>query len=399
MSDAPPPLLPPLLPEPDETRTVEAAVPSEPTAEPTRPRRRRASSDADGPPRRLWSAGHALIVCVLALGIGLVLNAPGIHKSAYNKPDGWQRDVTVAVTGPLADVSHALLLDRPRKAVQAAVGRSDADEIDTEIALPEQTATPPTTTTTPTPSTPKPKPKPTKPKPTAPKRIAFSPSKKLRLWVAGDSLVITPGYAVVRAAGASPAIESVGGVDGRVATGLTRPDVFNWFEEIRRQVKELKPRAVVLAFGGNDDKAYMTGLPDGVSIDAFGGSVWRREYARRVGGLMDMINRGGALVIWIGLPQTSSSEQTQRFDVVNAVVQREARKREGRAVFIDTYTMFAGDNGGYAEYLPNATGKLVKMRAGDGVHFERAGGDLIAREVLKALNKTYDLTSWRKSSS
>jgi hypothetical protein len=39
------------------------------------------------------------------------------------------------------------------------------------------------------------------------------------------------------------------------------------------------------------------------------------------------------------------------------------------------------------------------MRAGDGVHFEREGGDVIAREVLKALNKTYDLTSWRNSSS
>jgi hypothetical protein len=163
-------------------------------------------------------------------------------------------------------------------------------------------------------------------------------------------------------------------------------------------MKELRPRAVVLGFGGNDDKAYMTGLPDGVSIDAFGGSVWRREYGRRVGGLMDMINRAGALVVWIGLPQTQSAEQTQRFDVVNAVVQREAREREGRAVFVDTYTMFAGDDGGYAEYLPNAAGNLVKVRTVDGVHFEREGGDIIAREVLKALNKAYDLTSWRTTS-
>jgi hypothetical protein len=389
-------LLPPLPPSDDETRTVEQARPAgpaPPSPPPRRPRRPRAEED-DGPPRRLWSAGHALVVCVLALAIGVLLNAPGIHKSAYNKPDGWQRDVAVAVTGPLADVSHVLLLDRPRKAVQAAVGRSDADEIDTEIALPDQVPTTPRPTPT-KPTSPKPKPPAAKPKP--PKRIAFSPEKKLRLWVAGDSLVITPGYAVVRATGASPAIEAVGGVEGRVATGLTRPDVFNWFEEIRRKVKELRPRAVVLGFGGNDDKAYMTGLPDGVSIDAFGGSVWRREYGRRVGGLMDMINRAGALVVWIGLPQTANREQTQRFDVVNAVVQREARKREGRAVFIDTYTMFAGDDGGYAEYLPNAAGRLVKMRAADGVHFEREGGDLIAREVLRALNKTYDLTSWRTS--
>ena len=393
MADRPLPQLPPLPDE--ETRTLEQAAASADPPPEAPPRRRARPDRDDGPPRKLASAGHALVVCVLALVIGLVLNAPGAHKNAYNKPAGWQRDVALALTGPLAGVSHALLLDRPRKGVQAAVGRSGIDDIDTDLGLP------PTTVATTTPATTVPRATTKKPRagtPT-PKKPAFSPKKKLRIWVAGDSLVITPGYAIVRAAGSSPAMEPVGTVDGRVATGLSRPDVFNWFDEIRRQVKELHPKVVVLAFGGNDDKAYMTGLPDGVSIDAFGGSVWRREYARRVGGLMDMINRGGALVIWIGLPQTSSSEQTQRFDVVNAVVQREARKREGRAVFIDTYTMFAGDNGGYAEYLPNATGKLVKMRAGDGVHFERAGGDLIAREVLKALNKTYDLTSWRKGSS
>ena len=233
------------------------------------------------------------------------------------------------------------------------------------------------------------------PPPAKPKKVAFTPEEAATLG-RGRLARHHAGLRGRARLGASPAIESVGGVEGRVATGLTRPDVFNWFEEIRRQLKELKPRAVVLGFGGNDDKAYMTGLPDGVSIDAFGGSVWRREYARRVGGLMDMINRAGAFVVWIGLPQTRSPEQTQRFDVVNAVVQREARKREGRAAFIDTYTLFAGDDGGYTEYLPNSSGKLIKVRAGDGVHFEREGGDMIARQVLRELNRVYDLTSWRK---
>ena len=87
------------------------------------------------------------------------------------------------------------------------------------------------------------------------RKLAFSPKKKLRIWIAGDSLVITPGYAIVRAAGRARRSSRSGTVDGRVATGLDRPDVFNWFDEIRRQVKELQPNVVVLAFGGNDDKA------------------------------------------------------------------------------------------------------------------------------------------------
>jgi hypothetical protein len=389
MAERPLPPLPP-LPE-DETRTLEqvAAAPAE---RPAGPREAPRAPREEGPRRRQWSAGHALVVCVLALAIGLLLNAPGIHKSAYNKPDGWQRDVALALTGPLAGVSHALLLDRPRKGVQAVVGRSGDDEIHTDLGLPA----PAPAGKAGRPSTPTPPPASTPSKPTKPKKLAFSPTHKLRVWVAGDSLVITPGYAIVRAAGGSPAMDPVGTVDGRVATGLTRPDVFNWFDEIRARVKELRPQAVVLGFGGNDDKAYMTGLPDGTSIGDFGSWSWRREYARRVGGLMDAINRAGAFVVWIGLPQTRSAAQTQRFDVVNSVVEKEARKREGRATYVDTYTMFAGDDGGYTQYLPDGSGQLRKVRADDGVHFEREGGDMIARVVLKALNKEFDLTSWRK---
>jgi hypothetical protein len=346
----------------------------------------------------MWSAGHGLIVCVLALLIGMLLNAPSAHKAAYTRSAGWKRDVALGLTGPLAGVSHALLLDRPRKAVQAAIGRSGEDDIDTQIALPPPTRT----ATNPTPTTPtRTTPVRSKPKPSAPAKptkVAFTPKHKLKIWIAGDSLVITPGYAIVRAAGTSRVMESVGGVDGRVATGLTRPDVYNWFDEIRTQVKELHPDVVVLDFGGNDDKAYMTGLPDNVSIDDFGGSVWRKEYARRVGGVMDTINHAGGFVVWIGLPQTRSPDQTARFDVVNAVVEKQARKRPGRAVYLDTYRLFAGDDGGYTEFMRNLSGSLVQVRAADGVHFEREGGDMIAREVLKALNRQFDLTSWRKKS-
>ena len=383
MPDPPRPILPPLPPLPEEeTRTLEqAASPARPPADTRRPK-----AEDGVPARRQWSAGHALIVCVLALALGVLLNAPGAHKSAYNKSDGWQRDVALALTGPLARVSHALLLDRPRKVVQAVIGRSGEDEIDTKIALPPTPA--------PVKPTPAPRAKPgTHP---TPRKEAFTPKRKLSIWIAGDSLVITPGFAIIRAAGASHVMQSVGGVDGRIATGLTRPDVFNWFEEIRKRVKELRPKVVVLDFGGNDDKAYMTGLPEGVTIDDFGGSVWRQEYARRVGGVMDVINRAGGFVVWLGMPQTRSPDQTARFDVVNAVVEKQARKRPGRAVYIDTYRLFAGDDGGYTQYLRNLSGDLVQVRAADGVHFEREGGDIIAREVLKALNRQFDLTSWRK---
>jgi hypothetical protein len=41
--------------------------------------------------------------------------------------------------------------------------------------------------------------------------------------------------------------------------------------------------------------------------------------------------------------------------------------------------------------MPN--GRLLDVRAPDGVHFARAGGDLIAREVVKSLHRRFDLSS------
>jgi hypothetical protein len=110
---------------------------------------------------------------------------------------------------------------------------------------------------------------------------------------------------------------------------------------------------------------------------------------------MDLVIAAGAFVVWIGLPITRDEEQSYRFDVINAAVVAEAKERPGKVAFVDTYTTFAGDDGGFAEYLEDSAGRLRKVRASDGVHFERAGGDIIAREVLRRLNQAYDLTSWR----
>lgn len=330
--------------------------------------------------RRLHSAGSAIAVSLAGLLIALLLNAPGLHKSATIQPAGWKRDTALAVTGPLESVSGALLLDRPRRALKAVFGRSEDDQIDTAVVLaPEE----PAIGAAPAPP---------------PKRETVSPKHKLRLWIAGDSFVVVPGESLLRAAAENRAITSVGKIDGRIATGLERPDVFNWFTHVRDEVRSKKPGAVVLMFGGNDDHGFMTGLPEGTQIGSFGSPSWQAEYRRRVAGLMDTIARSGAFVVWIGLPISRDASQTQRYDTINAIVQQEAAKRPGHVAYLDTYFFFAGDDGGFSEYIADDTGKLVKMRADDGVHFERPAGDLIAEKVLEHLEKRYDLTSWQRSS-
>ena len=345
----------------------------------TRKRRPRTRTAEGG--RRLHSAGSAIIVSLAGLLIALLLNAPGLHKSAAIQPDGWKRDTALAVTGPLESVSGALLLDRPRRALKSVLGRSDDDEIDTAVVVPEPTPEEPAVSEQP---------------PEPPKRVKFSPSRKLRVWIAGDSLVIVPGQSLLRAVAGNLAVASVGEIDGRIASGLERPDVFNWFTHVRDEMRKKKPRAVVLMFGGNDDHGFMTGLPEGKEIGSFGSPSWRAEYRRRVAGIMETITRNGGFLVWIGLPISRDPAQTQRYDTINAIVQTEAAKRSGRVSYLDTYFFFAGADGGFSQYIEDDTGKLVKMRADDGVHFERPAGDLIAEKVVERLDERYDITSWRR---
>lgn len=340
------------------------------------PRRRRPRQRTGEGGRRLHSAGSAIVVSLVGLALGVLLNAPGLHKSATIQPQGWKRNVALGVTGPLASVSDTLLLDRPRRALKAALGRSHDDDVDTAVA-----------TTS--------KPPPTRAPAGPPKRTKFTPQHKLGLYIAGDSLVIVPGESLLRATAGNRAI-APDPIDGRIATGLERPDVYNWFTRIEQVMRKDKPRAVVLMFGGNDDHDFMTGVPEGREVGTFGSPSWRAEYRRRVATVMDTITRSGGYLVWIGLPISRDSEQTLRFDVMNSIAQTEAAKRPGRVAYLDTYFFFAGDNGGYTQYVEDPTGKLVKMRADDGIHFERPAGDLIAAKVLDKLEERYDLTSWRK---
>lgn len=326
-------------------------------------------------PRKPLAAGHAVVVVLVALVLGAFLNARGMRKSAEIREDGWERDVSVALTRPLAAVSGWLLLDRPRAALKDAIGHGDDDRLRSGTAFEPEASPPPLPSLEEVPAN----------------RPVFTAAHPLRLWIGGDSLVVTPGESIVRAAEATGAVRSVAPVDGRVATGLERPEVFDWYAHLGRVLKRKQPEAVVLAFGGNDDHDYMSGVPEGVAIGAFGSESWTAEYRRRVDAVMDLVARRARLLLWIGLPITSDEAQSLRFDTINAIVHEEAEKRRGRVAFVDTYTLLTGPDGGYAQYLTGDRGTLEKVRRGDGVHLERAGGDIVAAAVMRELERRFEL--------
>ena len=335
-------------------------------------------SASDEPPRRLMAAGHVIVVGLVCLGLGSLLNAKGIEKTAESQPIGWRRDVGRFFAEPLADISTVLQTDRPREWLQSALGREGDDDINTSLPSPTLVTGESATTTS--------------------IKTEFAPDERMKLWVGGDSLAITPGESVLaNFPGASQdVIESVvPQVDGRVATGLARPEVFNWPEHLRAETERLDPDVVVLTIGSNDDQP-LTNAPGGATISPFGEGPWQEEYRRRIGGLMDQVVSEGRTLVLVGVPIVRDPGRSGEYQIINEIYREEAAKRRGRVFYVDIYKLFQDDGGTYADYLPNDSGELVKYRADDGIHFTRAGGDLIAEEVFRTVAENFDITSWRE---
>lgn len=325
-------------------------------------------------------AYRAFLVAFAALALASLLNAQGLRKTAQIQPAGVERDVALALTRPLARLSHLAYLDRPRHELQLAIGRSDVDRIDTRVVLaaPLEPPAKPRGSKAAVTHRPKRKPKP-----------RFTRSHPLRIWVAGDSLAQVPGQALERAVGATGPLDLLG-VESRLDTGLTRPDLYNWFTRVRDVIRELHPNVAVLSFGADDEHDYMSGVPAGRTIGPLGSPSWVAEYRRRVDGVTRELNAARVYVVWIGLPVTRGSGYTRGFRVVNSVLSAVARRHARLATYLDTWGMFS-NHGRYADYLPNGRGQLVLMRAPDGVHYEPAAGDEIARAVLARLRRVYEL--------
>jgi len=329
--------------------------------------------------RATGTALHAVLLLVAAFVLGSLLNAHGLRRTALVQPPGVRRDVALALTRPLVQVSDALYLDRPRGELKSALGRSDDDRVDTTIALP---VVPPVRRL--------PHRVVAHDRPAVKRRPSFTSAHPLRVWVAGDSLAEVPGEALERKAGTGGALDIVG-LESRLDTGLTRPDLYNWFTRLPHVVSELKPRVAVLFFGADDEHDYMSGVPAGHTLGPLGSATWDAEYRRRVDTVTEELVASGAYVVWVGLPITRGGGYRFGFRTVNHIVKAAVAAEPGKATFVDTWRLFADTRGEYADYLPNTHGRLLLMRAPDGVHYESAAGDLIAARVLARLHAVFDL--------
>ncbi len=310
-----------------------------------------------GPRRRRLSAGAVLLAMLMGFFLAGLLDVRAIRRDVEGRPYGALRSLQLALLAPMTGLSGLLRADDLGSAVADALGRGE--EQHHKLAEVKQSE-----------------------KPLWPR--AVTTKKPLRLYVAGDSMNQVFGSSLVNLAEETTLVK--GKNDYHVSSGLSRPDFYDWPQQLVDQIVDFRPDAAAVLFGANDgqDVSY-----EGKVLKV-GTKAWQEVYAMRVGEAMDILTRGGRRVYWVGNPIMKDAGYRERIAMMNRIYAAEAEKRPG-VTFVSTWAALADEKGSYAAYLEDENGDRTLMRAPDGIHMTRAGGDRMAQVVLDVIMKDWGM--------
>jgi len=355
--------------------------PSEPDLQ-TAVRRVIGPTPAGLPAPRMYRLREVSVVLV-AFAVSIVaLESEGLLAWAQRMEVGPVQSGWLAVLGPTHAAMDRLKLTWPGQRLAAVgdrirgeVGAAEDPLLAQGWALPEELPELPTPLPEPAQSTPEPGPEegPAEPEP--------APARELRpeqvsVLLLGDSMIAgSLGSAISRSLARDKRLRVVEAF--QTATGLSRPEVFDWLKVIPLLLARERPQLIICSFGAND----ATNIRDGDTQLDFAEPGWRSAYAARVTALMRIFTASGARVLWLGLPQMREARFSEHAAYLNGIFAQSARKVPG-VDFLELRMLVSGPGGEYATYVMGPQRRLVRYRMDDGVHYSPAGAKAITRWVV-----------------
>ena len=165
----------------------------------------------------------------------------------------------------------------------------------------------------------------------------------------------------------------------KIATGLARPDYFNWHAKVRQVYSNDSFDLAVVMLGGNDTQNIEV---DGQRYD-FGTKGWNKIYTGRVHRLLNYMCVKTSDLIWLGSPAMRSPRYNRKIMLVNHLVENVVKQHEC-ARYVPTAPWLASDKGGYTSFLRYG-GRSARVRMSDGIHLTRTGGHVVTDHLLPQL--------------
>ncbi len=215
---------------------------------------------------------------------------------------------------------------------------------------------------------------------------APSPScaRGCKVLIIGDSKIATDlGAALQSELARRP--ELVVARRGKSATGLSRPDFFDWWAEAERLLAQHAPDVVIVGLGGNDGQelAPRAGARGRV---AWRSAAWPEAYGARVRSLIERLTGDERRVIWLEVTTADRAHLEGKLVLIREA-QRQAVEAFGpRASYLRTEHHLRTDDGGVLRQVTLAGDRRAQpLRIEDGIHFSVYGSRWLAPRLAAEL--------------
>jgi hypothetical protein len=120
-------------------------------------------------------------------------------------------------------------------------------------------------------------------------------------------------------------------------------------------------------------------------VHEFRTDEWAVSYAKRIDATIAALKSAGVPVFWVGLPSIRGPKATSDMQYLNDIYR--ARVEKAAVHYIDIWDGFVDDGGRFTPQGPDFEGQTRRLRAGDGVHFTRAGARKLAHYLEREIRR------------
>lgn len=166
------------------------------------------------------------------------------------------------------------------------------------------------------------------------------------------------------------------------STGLAYPNFYNWPETLKNFLEQKPDIQTVVVFLGPNDPWDMPSTARHKHYLKFRSPEWEEDYRGRIRTILNIAKEHGANVIWIGPPATKRKRLSDGIFYLDQLFQSEVEQAGQQYISVDN--LFGYHNHIYIETMKR-DGHDVRLRSGDGTHFNVTGQKIIAAAVMKLL--------------
>lgn len=297
-----------------------------------------------------------VIILSILIVFSITFNTTSIYNWAFNQKIGGVRTFFLTIITPIKNITDSLYLSAPYSNSRAVFLRLTENKNNTSIENTVYDLT-------------------------SDHEELFSIDRKLSILLLGDSMM-KEAFSFMFKKSLVEEKSILTTTLASYASGLSRPDFFDWNDEVDNIFANKKFDTIVATLGMNDaqDIEY-----EGIKY-FLNTEKWDSLYKNRARNFISKLSNNTDRIYWIGIPPMRDKRYDDRMRKINSLYMSVCNEFEN--VFFIDITPFVSYQNKYSDYL-KINNKTVKVRLSDGKHLTNDGAKLITDFIVSLIKKDF----------